>query len=460
MGCHVEAVGEREQKGSESDPGPKRAQIPPPDPSLPNVVIVTIDTLRADHCSAYGYERETTPHLDVLASEGALFEDAHAVSATTLPSHATLFTSLYPDEHGVLKNALVLPEDVRTMAEIMAGWGYATAAFVSSFVLDRRFGMAQGFALYDDDFRGAEFSSPIRTWEGHRLEAPYDRRGRETTDRVLGWLRGRDPTRPFFLWVHYFDPHSPYDPPDAYRSRFLSTTDPGSEQWVIDLYDGDVRYVDEELGRLFHGLDEFVPGRERLTIVTSDHGEGLWEHGYLEHGVNLYEEMIRVPFVVHWPGRVPAGQRIPGLVGGIDVLPTLLGIVGLPLDGIEPRGLDLAPVVTGKSEIDADRALFVQRRLYKTGRRHHVRVAGPKRAVLWRNWKLIESPAEIGLELFDLATDADELHNLAGRRDDVVGPLRSRMTDWRTAQAKREKVEDASVSVEVRERLEALGYTE
>ena len=455
--CHV-AVDEKKQP--EAAPVPSRVEIPPLDPTSPNVVLITIDTLRADHVSTYGYSRETTPHIDALATEGALFEEAYSVSSTTLPSHASLFTSLYPDEHGVLKNAFVLPEDARTLAEVMASRGYDTAAFVSSFVVDRRFGLAQGFALYDDDFRGAEYSSPIRVYEGHKLEAPYDRRGRATTKRVLDWLRERDPTIPFFLWVHYFDPHSPYDPPDAFRDKFLSTNDPGSEQWAIDHYDGDVRYVDEEVGRLLHGLDEFVPGQERLTILTSDHGEGLWEHGYLEHGVFLYEEMVHVPLILHWTGRIPAGRRIPGLVGGVDVLPTILGLVGIPPQGLDPRGLDLTEAIVGGERIDPDRALFLQRRHYKTGRRHHVRVAGPKQAIRWRGWKLIESPAEIGLELYDLTSDPDELRNLAGLRDDVVRDLRSRLTGWRSALTRHEKIEDGSVTVEVRDRLEALGYVE
>ena len=449
LGCRVEV-----QKGTEpKPPDPLGTEVPPPDPSLPNVVLVTIDTLRADHCSTYGYARDTTPHLDALAAEGALFENAYAITATTLPSHATLFTSLYLYEHGVVKNAIVLPEDVHTLAELLAGKGYDTAAFVSSFVVHRRFGIAQGFALYDDDFRGAEFSSAVRVHEGLRLDAPYDRRGRETTDRVLDWLRGRDPTRPFFLWVHYFDPHSPYDPPEPYRSRFLSTTDPGSRQWVVDLYDGDVRYADEELGRLLHGLEEFVPGRERLTIVTADHGEGLWDHGVLEHGIFLYEEMVRVPLIVHWPGRIPAGRRIAGLAGGIDLLPTTLGLLGIPPDPADPRGLDLSAVLRGAAEIDPDRPLFLQRR-------QHLRVAGPKQAVRWRSWKLIESPAEIGLELYDLAHDPGELRNLAGLRDDVVRALQPRLTGWRNRLVRREQVEDGSLSAEVRHRLEALGYVE
>lgn len=437
--------------------GPSAARIDPPEG--PNVVVVTVDTLRADHVSAHGYGRPTTPHLDALAAEGARFESAYAVSSTTLPSHATLFTGLYPDEHGVLRNAHVLPEDIPTLATRMEAAGYETAAFVSSFVLDRRFGLARGFGRYDDDFRGAAHSSPIRHFEGHALDAPYDRRGSVTTDRVLDWLGSRDPDRPFLLWVHYFDPHSPYDPPSRWRERFLTTEDPHSPRMAVDLYDGDVRAVDEELGRLVRALDAHAPPEETLLLITSDHGEGLWDHGYLEHGVFLYEELVHVPMVVRWPGRVPAGRRVPGLVHHVDVLPTLASLTGLPLAGDAPRGVDLEPRLRGAGAPDADRAIFLQRRHYETGRRHHVRVDGPKHAVRRGPWKLIFSPREIGIELFHLGRDPDERDNRAGLRPDVVRPLLARLQAWREQQVVRAP-DEGGISDAVRRRLEALGYTE
>ena len=435
-----------------ASPEPAAASTPPGAP--PSIVLVTIDTLRADHVSAYGYARETTPHLDALAAGGARFETAYAVSSTTGPSHATLFTSRYPDEHGVTKNGVPLPADVPVLAERLRDAGYETAAFVSSFVVERRFGLARGFDHYDDDFRGAAHSSPLRRWEGHVLEAPYDRRAGETTERALAWLAARHDARPFFLWVHYFDPHSPYDPPAPHRQAFLESSDPTSPRHAIDLYDGDVHYADAELGRLLAALALHAP----LTLVTADHGEGLWDHGYLEHGVFLYEEMVRVPWVVHWPGRVPAGSTLGGLAAHVDLVPTLAGLTGLDLLA-DPRGRDLAPLLLRGEAPDPERRVHLQRRHYEPGQRGHVRVEGPKHAIRVDRWKLIVSPGELGLELFDLARDPRELHNLAGLRPDVVQPLYADLRRWQEGQRTR-LAAPAAPDAQARERLRALGYVD
>jgi arylsulfatase A-like enzyme len=435
------------------------AARPSPDPAasadpLPPVVLVTIDTLRADHVSAYGYPRPTTPNLDALAAAGARFEAAYAVSSTTLPSHATLFTSRDPGEHGVLKNGWPLPDDVPTLAEAFRAAGYETAAFVSSFVVERRFGLARGFDHYDDEFGGADHSSPIQSWEGHTLDAPYDRRGAETTARALAWLAARDASRPFFLWVHYFDPHSPYDPPEPHRTRFLASEPADARAHTVDLYDGDVHYADHELGRLLRTLAPHAP----LTIVTSDHGEGLWDHGVLEHGVFLYEEMVRVPLVVHWPGRIAPGTRIGGLAAHVDVVPTLAGLLGRTLLG-EPRGRDLSPQLLGRAEPDPARAVHLQRRHYEPTRKGHLRIAGPKHAIRQGDWKLILSPAELGMELFDLARDPGELHNLAGLHPQRTSRLHAELAAWQARQGTRSAA-PAEVAPEVRERLRALGYVD
>jgi arylsulfatase A-like enzyme len=442
--------------------GPARAL----DAVRPNVVLVTLDTLRADHASAYGYGRPTTPHLDSVAARGALFESAYAVSATTLPAHASIFTSLHPAEHGVAKNGRALDAGVTTLAEHLARAGYRTAAFVSSFVLDRRFGTARGFAHYDDDFRGADSSIGRRLehWEGHTLDAPYDRRAGDTTDRVLAWLRGARGGGPFFLWVHYFDPHHPYDPPEPWRSALAREGSRGRDR-DVDRYDGDVRYTDEQLGRLLEALDAVSPPEGTLLVILADHGEGLWSHGWLEHGVHLYEEAVRIPFVVRWPGRLPGGRRLPGLVSQVDVLPTLLSLLGLPDGGAPLRGRDLAPALRGEAPLDPDRAVFMQRRLYETRVVKGYEVAGPMWAARWRGWKLIESPREErGLELYDLAADPQERANSAPREPVTRDALAGRLSAWRDGLRPPEALalpaSPAPADDEVRRRLEALGYVE
>jgi len=442
------------------DAAPRPAPAAPPSgpaaaaSARPSIVLVTIDTLRADHVSAYGYPRATTPNLDALAAGGARFADAYAMSSTTLPSHATIFTSRPPDEHGVVKNGIALPDDVPTLAEALRAAGWETAAFVSSFVLEHRFGLARGFDHYDDDFTGADHSSPIRHWEGYSLDAPYDRRAVETTDHALAWLAARDDDRPFFLWVHYFDPHGPYDPPAGHREAFLEHDDPRSPRHAVDLYDGDVHYADAELGRLLAATEPLAP----LTIVTSDHGEGLWDHGWLAHGVFLYEEMVRIPLVVRFPGVIPPGRVVGGLAAHVDLAPTLAGLIGRPLVA-DARGRDLSPQLRGTADPDPDRAVHLQRRQYQASRLGHLRIAGPKHAIRVGTWKLILSPEELGFELFDLAHDPGELHNLAGLRPDVVEALGERLVAWQRGQHPHAAAA-AAPSEETTERLRALGYVE
>lgn len=277
----------------------------------PNVLLVTIDTLRADHCSAYGYPIATTPVLAALASAGTRFSTAYAVSATTAPSHASLMTGSAFRTSGVLKNGLPLPQEEVTVAEVMAASGYATAAFVSSFPLRSRFGFAQGFESFDDEFSIPESS------EGRR-SAPvaHDRMAGATFDKFKAWLDKRRDTRPLFLWVHFVDPHFPYRAPEKFQARWPADVDIN-----VRHYDAEVHYADKQLGRVVEAFDQHAGAGGALVIVTSDHGEGLGDHGWMSHGINLYEEAVRVPLVVRWSGRVAGGEVITAPVSLIDVAP-------------------------------------------------------------------------------------------------------------------------------------------
>ncbi|MGH7898499.1 MAG: sulfatase-like hydrolase/transferase, partial [Candidatus Binatia bacterium] len=226
-------------------------------PRRPNILLVTIDTLRADHCSTYGYARPTTPRLSELAASGVRFEVAYAPMATTGPSHGTMFTSLLPRSHGVLKNGLTLSDRPPTLAAALLAAGYRTAAVVSSYAVHRRFGLGRGFLTYDDDFTGARPSLTHKVfWEGHEVPGPFDRRADETRAKAVDWLERqgylearRSALPPFFLWVHFFDPHSPYDPPEPHRGRFaLPSRDVAELDREIAAYDGEAHFADEEMG--------------------------------------------------------------------------------------------------------------------------------------------------------------------------------------------------------------------
>jgi arylsulfatase A-like enzyme len=443
----------------------------PPAPP-PNLLVVTLDTVRADHLSAYGYERDTSPQLARLASEGVRFALAYSAASTTLPSHASLFTGQPPIEHGVRKNGLALGEDAHTLAERMRDAGAQTAAIVSSFVLDRRFGLAQGFDHYEDDFTREGSSYPVSTWRDFEVEGAFDRRANETTDRAIRWLdEKRDPARPFFLFLHYFDPHDPYVPPEPWKSRFERPKDPSGrtsladaliKRDLVDAYDGEIAFTDDELGRLFAHLEKLGLTRDTLVVVTADHGEGMGQHGVIGHGVNIYEEAVHVPLILRWPARLPAGRVIEAPIESMDVLPTLLELLGLASNGAI-RGSSLAGALLRDDSLDSERPVVTHRRPYdeeviREGRRLHGELIGMRRG----RWKWIEGTADGSRELYDLETDPGERLNLADREAERSAALSEEVRAYR---AEHERAAPAGrpadeLDEDARERLRALGYAD
>jgi arylsulfatase A-like enzyme len=378
---------------------------------------------------------------------------------TTNPSHASLFTSSPPLVHGVLKNGHVLPESASTLAEVLKKAGYETAAFVSAFPLKGRFGMAQGFDLYDDDFTGASssFQDAGMTMPGEKGNC--DRRANETTKKVLEWLRGREGDRPFFLWVHTYDPHFPYNPPPAYAARFLPEGGGLSQKANIDgLYCGEVLFADTELGRLVAELDRTVAAEDLLVVVTSDHGEGLLQHDWLGHGMFLYEEAVRVPLVMRWPGVIEAGIVVEEPVELTDVAPTILSLLEIEEQEFEPMGRPLLAGRSGEPADPVDRAVFLQRRFYETEMEKGRAVKGSKFALVWKNWKYIEALEEGTRELYDLTNDPGELVNVIDanrdKADEMARALKN-LVDKFTALS---SGEEQTISAEDAERLRAIGY--
>jgi arylsulfatase A-like enzyme len=403
-----------------------------------------------------------TPTLDRLAAEGVVFEQAFAPAPATAPSHATLFTGQDVLRHGVLRNGDVLPESADTLAERLRAHGLHTAAFASSFVLDPRFGWGQGFERYDADFTAEAASMkrkpyPGAFWAAHRFEG-FDRRATATAQAVRAWLAGAP--EPFFLFVHFFDPHAPYVPPKGYPRRLGGTSflredravpgvEPKRLERLIRLYHAEVLYVDDALGAVLEGLTARASTRPTLTVVTGDHGEGLGQHGWIEHGRDLYEEQIRVPLLLHWPGRLPAGLRIHTPVSLADVPATIAELAGAPAPPGED-GRSLAAAAEGGAEPEA-RALLA----------HHHPVdgapGGVKTGLRIGTWKYVRS-TQGREELYDLATDPHEQIDLAPARPGVARALAAAV-DEKLARLPGATAA-APLSDETRRALRALGYAE
>ncbi len=389
----------------------------------PNLLLVTIDTLRADHVGAYGYSLGRTPTLDGLAKDGVLLEDAVAHVPQTRPSHVTLLTGRYPYEHGVRDNAQgPLAPRWPTLAERLRGAGWDTGAAIGAYPVSRPSGLDRGFAFFDD---------PFGAWQGATTrDATSERRAGAVADKALEWLK-RPRSSPFFLWVHFFDPHAPYEPPPPFAAAFAKRP-----------YDGEVAYADSQLARLLAFLDERGLRDTTLVVVTSDHGEGLGDHGEDEHMLLVYDSTLRVPLVLRWPGRLPAGARVGGQFRGIDLMPTLLELVGQTPPAL--RGVSRA------AEIRAARAIpdneSYAESLY--GQIHYGWAA--LRALRGEGWKYIDAPRA---ELYRVRDDPAESRNLIDARGPVASAMRGRLPA-----ADEQRSTDAAIDPAASERLAALGY--
>lgn len=379
-----------------------------------SVVLVTIDTLRADHVGAYGASTARTPALDALARTGARFDRAWAPAPITLPSHASLLSGRYPPGHHARHNGMALGASVPTLATSFRDAGFATAAFVSAFPLDNRFGLARGFDVYD--------AVLPRTADGRPLN---ERPGAETVDRARAWLQSHLDGR-FFLWVHLFEPHAPYGSPDSGAS-------------VEARYADEVALADREMGRLLSALGPRAD--TTLVVATSDHGEAFGEHGEIGHSVFVYDTTLRVPLLMRGPG-VPAGVVVPDDVSLVDLAPTLAALTGAePLEG---DGLSLVGTWSGNRLVP--RLLYAESfaPLFDFG------WAG-LRAVRDGPWKYIAAPRA---ELYDTGRDPTESANRLEREPERVARLHEAAAGWSPAEPARVP----SAPPETLARLRSLGY--
>jgi arylsulfatase A-like enzyme/lipopolysaccharide biosynthesis regulator YciM len=361
-----------------------------------NVLVITTDTTRADHIGCYGNRSVETPVIDELARRGILFAEAVTPSPNTMPAHSSLLTGLYPVHHGVRANGTFkLDGKVTTLAERLKEKGYRTGAVISAFVLDSRFGLDQGFDLYHDDLtKGMQYSP-------HMFR---ERAAELTNEPAVAWLR-ENTEQPFFLWVHYFDPHAVYMPPEPFRSDYAH-----------DLYDGEIAYVDSQIGALLNHLEELGVRDRTLVIYTSDHGEGLGEHGEQTHSLLVYDATLHIPMIIHAPKALPQGKVIHRQSCLVDVMPTVLELLGHEVPD------DLDGVNLCRPPAEENRPLLIETIATMT-----LHGWAPLIGVRRSDFKYILAPTP---ELYDLKNDPRERDNLHDALPKQVSELSTKLAEW------------------------------
>jgi arylsulfatase A-like enzyme/Flp pilus assembly protein TadD len=401
-------------------------------PEQLNVILITLDTLRTDRISCYGSKGVDTPNIDALARDGVRFTNAAGTVPYTLPAHSSMMTGTYPPHHGVRENVgALLPEEIPTLAERLRDGGWATAAFVSAFVLDKRWGIGRGFDHYFDDFDLKEFDTPNM--------GSVQRTGDETVAEAVRWIDERPAEQPFFLWLHLYDPHEPYTPPEPY-----------SLQYADRPYDGEVAFTDSLIGDFRRALDERDLLEKSLVILTSDHGEGLGDHGEMFHGYYVYDSTIHVALIVRPPLTANAGRVVDAAVSHVDLMPTVLDAVALPYPDLV-HGRSLVPLMFG-AQTNRQGGVYSES-MYPL---LHYGWA-PLRSLRTDRFKLIDAPRS---ELFDLVQDPREGRNLVETQPDRSVELEIQLARLR------EEIEtgapstgqEAELDEQTLAQLQALGY--
>jgi len=395
----------------------------------PNIVLITIDTLRSDHLGCYGYREIKTPNIDSLAADSVRFTRAFTPVPVTLPSHSAMLTGTYPMWSGMHDfSANKLSAQQPTLATVVKEAGYATGAVVGSAVLDSRFGLNHGFNFYYDHF---DFSR-LEEANLDQMERP----GNVVADLALDWL-AKNSQRKFFLWMHLYDPHYPYNPPP-----------PFSREYATHPYDGEIAFADEQVGRVLRFLKEKALYQNTMIVIAGDHGESLGEHGEKTHGFFIYNATLHVPLIVHLPGG-PAPKTMNDAVSLVDIMPTLLAASGLEIPA-SVQGQNLVPAIRGKS-VDHDRTLYNESFLPRI----HFNWSELRGAENVR-YHFIDAPKP---ELYDLASDPGELRDLFADKKAVGEEMRSKLAGLiRDYSAGKEMAEKTALDPALMERLKSLGY--
>jgi arylsulfatase A-like enzyme/Tfp pilus assembly protein PilF len=401
-------------------------------PRRPNLVLVTIDTLRPDHLHCYGYDQIQTPNIDSLASQGFRFTQAFTPIPITLPSHSVMLTGTYPMMSGMHDfSGNVLSPAQPTLGTVLKAQGYDTGAVIAAAVLDRRFGLNRGFDFYYDHF---DFSRLAET----NLDL-MERPASQVVDQALSWL-ARPRTKPFFLWIHLYDPHHPYKPPAPFNETYKST-----------LYDGEIAYADSQLGRVLDYLKKRTLYDRTLIVLAGDHGEGLGEHGEQTHGFFIYNSTLHVPLIIKpLVGAKISSKLVATQVSLVDLMPTTLGLVNVPVPN-QVQGKNLAKALQQGTDA-AGSSLYSETYLPRI----HFNWS-ELRGLQVRNYHFISAPKP---ELYDDSTDPQEQHNLYTEKSAVSGELKSQLaTVIRQYTTGHEMAQKSTLDPILAERLQALGYT-
>ena len=462
--------------------------------TLPNVLLITIDTLRADHVGAYGYGKAQTPNLDRLADEGVLFSQAIAPATETCPSHTSILTGLYPAQHGTLFNEGVVHIDKRSVTavpEILASRGYRTAAFVSGATLsDGICGLSFRFDLFDENFSGWKWTSkaalklslfklavnvaPAVMEQMNKVERPAT----QTTDQAVRWLRTRG-DHPFFLWVHYFDPHEPYRPPGPFVPPWVDDVlarangawyglpltlreqiirNPKQVDHMIGRYDGEIAYTDTQIGRLLREVESLGLEEDTLVVLTADHGEGLGEHNtYFDHVSNLYDENLRVPLILRYPNRIPEGKKVYRQVRLVDIAPTILDLFGVKDESFNTSGQSLLPLL-GDQDRQPQRTAFAaiypeseggsrEWGIYALRTETHKLI---RTTPWWRRYRQFPEREE----LYELSFDFGEENDIISQSPPALLEMRRALDTFSSLRPSTQ----TQLSEEAKEQLRSLGY--
>lgn len=420
-----------------------------------NLLLISIDTLRADYVGTYG-QKKITPVIDALAEKSFLFESMFTTSSTTLPAHVSLLTSNYPRD---CRNGYAIQDSVTTLAEVLSQHGYTCLATVSALPLDTRFHIQQGFSYYDADFSSCRGSVKLKNnkWYDHQYGV-FDCNAEETTRRAIDALKKQKPGVPIFMWVHYYDPHLPYDPPTGFydqekvtRTDFPYFLKPNQSDLdsLQELYSGEVRFVDTEVGKFLNEVGRLYNMGRTIIVIVADHGENLYEHdGYLDHSRVVYDTVMRIPCIIHLPGI--EGKRIAELASIVDVMPTLLDLLGIKMQGCE--GISLAGLM------GSEKAKPV--RSYVTCETNDFGVKEEEQSIALRtiNAKYIHNNWNSGKDVFfnlrELPTERQPVHLEEAGKQELIGYYQ----EWRKLYKAGNLSLQLTLDRKTEDALKSLGY--